>query len=133
MPLVERWGASGWTLLHCVGFSYPEAPTYAERRDMLAFLTSVGYVLPCKKCRAHYTAYVNTHLRSPDSPALQNRDTLSRFLCDLHNDVNRRLGRPTMPYEDVRRIYTEDDDWSMVALCVAVVLAVAVVMHVRKK
>lgn len=72
---------------------------------MFTFLRSVGHVLPCKRCRAHYNAYMSARLTDPSSPWLTSRETLSRFLVDLHNDVNARLQRPVVDYESVQYEY----------------------------
>lgn len=133
--MVSKWGTPGWTFLHCVSFTYSKTPTPQERRDMFAFLRSVGNVLPCKKCRSHYNSYVHTRLQSTTSPALQSRESLSRFVVDLHNDVNRRLQRPVIDYETVRRMYEDDTevDWVGPALAAAVVLCVVAIMVHRSR
>lgn len=141
MPLVGEWGAPGWRFLHCVSFSYGDDPTAEERRRMFAFVVAVGDVLPCKRCRGHYRAYVGAHLtRGAFSPALADRDALSRFLVDLHNDVNRRLGRPTVGYEEVRRAYLHDGagggvgEWLLpAAAALAAGVVVALVLQSRRK
>lgn len=132
-PLLAKWGSSGWTFLHSVSFSYSERPTSQERRDMFVFLQSVGNVLPCKRCRAHYNSYVATHLRGSFSPALADRESLSRFVVDLHNDVNLRLQRPTVDYESVRHQYEvdADDGWLLPAIGIGV-LSLAGVMVYRR-
>lgn len=105
---------------------------------MFRFLRSVGDVLPCKRCRMHYNAYVFQHVRTADSPPLAHREALSRFLVDLHNDVNRRLDRAAVPYEAVRHTYEVDCEshtWWSIVLCTVVVLAMVwcVVIMLRRR
>ena len=138
-PMVAQWGRPGWTFLHCVSFAYETTtPTPDERRQMYVFLRATGDVLPCHRCRRHYAAYLDAHLwDGPASAALANRDALSRFVVDLHNDVNRPLGRPTLPYDVVRHAYEVDcgDDGWMVpaAMGAAAALAVLLLLLVRHR
>jgi len=130
MSRLAQWGPAGWTFLHSIGFSYPEAtPTVEEKESMYKFLVHTGAVLPCRRCRRHYAAFVRARLSDPYCAVLADRESLSRFLVDLHNDVNRRLGRPEMSFERVRALYEGGDgggdSWTVI---VAAVVVVAVIM-----
>jgi AcrR family transcriptional regulator len=141
MSRLAQWGPAGWTFLHSIGFSYPEAtPTVEEKESMYKFLVHTGAVLPCRRCRRHYAAFVRARLSDPYCAVLADRESLSRFLVDLHNDVNRRLGRPEMSFERVRALYEGGDggggdSWTVIVAVVAVVAAVviAAVMAAARK
>lgn len=104
---VESWGPSAWVFLHACSFSYPEDPSQADREGMFSLLSSLTTVLPCKKCRKHYLNYfsrtVGTHGAS--SVVLQSRDSVSKWVVDLHNAVNVRLNKPVWQYDDVSKMY----------------------------
>lgn len=51
------WGSSGWKFLDKVADSYPIAPTHNDKVQMINFLTSLGYALPCEKCRVNYIQF----------------------------------------------------------------------------
>lgn len=124
---LNTWGPSCWHFLHCVGFTYEERATSSDRVAMYAFLRSVGDVLPCKRCRAHYKEHIATHVRGAHAPVLAGREALSAYLVAMHNDVNVRLGKPTVPYAAVRARYMEsahDSEWAVP--CVAIVVALLV-------
>ena len=104
-PLIESWGAPTWIALHSIAFSYSERPTPDERVNMLRFLRSLARVLPCKKCRQHCAAYIDEHIVNVRSPPLRSNASLSEFVTDLHNAVNRRLQKPTIDHEEVVRMY----------------------------
>jgi len=74
--------------------------TKLERDQALAFFTNLQYILPCKICRAHYAKHLSLH-----PPAVQTRDTLSRWLHNIHNIVNVNTGKPQVPYEHVKEHY----------------------------
>lgn len=139
-PKVATWGRCGWVLFHSVAFAYSQRPTLMERRNMLDFLWSLGAVLPCRRCRKHYLEYLEIHLRGGvNAAALRDRDTLSRFTVALHNDVNRRLGKPIVTYDTVRHRYEVDDDeesgpwgWGIGALLVLIVAFLVVYVWRRQ-
>ena len=138
MSRLAQWGPAGWIFLHSIGFSYPEAtPTMEEKESMYKFLVHTGEVLPCRRCRRHYAAFVRTHLSDPYCAVLADRESLSRFLVDLHNDVNRRLGRPEMSFERVRALYEGSDaggdSWTLLVIVATVVIAVVMTAVVVRK
>ena len=52
------WGRDGWAFLDKVADSYPVKPDKHDRLQMIRFLTSLGYALPCQKCRHNYIDFV---------------------------------------------------------------------------
>ena len=94
------WGPGAWLFLHSVTFAYPTNPSDVDKREMTRFFSSVGRWLPCAKCRNHFQNALKT---SP--PNVDSRESLSRWLCDVHNEVNARLGKPTLSYEKACKVY----------------------------
>ena len=89
-PDVEQLGRSSWTLLHSVASRYPESnPTAAQKEDMKNFLKLFSHVYPCDWCAKDFEAYIRAH-----PPRVASREELGRWLCDAHNDVNVKLGKP---------------------------------------
>ena len=62
--------------------------------------------LPCANCRVHYSSYLKNH--PPDS-ALLSRSALSRYIYDLHESVNKRLGKEGMAWNKVKENYGEEE------------------------
>jgi len=102
---IGKWGPAGWHVLHAVGFSYPENPEIQDKENMLKFLYSFAYVLPCKKCRVHFVDLLEESIVDAQSAALQTRDALSHFLVDAHNAVNERTGKRVVSYAYVYSLY----------------------------
>lgn len=102
------WGPPGWSFLHSVAHGFPESPaefdaendlpigTTAARHEQ--FFLLVGSILPCKYCRDSYMRYV---AESP--PRVDSRLTLTRWLWEVHNKVNEKLGATykSASYKDV--------------------------------
>lgn len=104
---VEFFGPSTWKAMHSIAFSFaadPEHPTSEEQKAAVDFFASLRVLLPCPSCAKHYSAYLATH---PIDTT--NREALSRWVYDLHSDVNRRRHVPNLSYEEVRKLYTGFD------------------------
>ena len=103
----EFWGPSGWKFLHSVTFQYPIKPTVNDKAHYKEFFNSLKHTLPCEKCAHHYAA----HLRKfPIDSALETREKLVRWLINVHNEVNKSLGKREYFYEEVIDIYKDEMD-----------------------
>lgn len=101
----EFWGASGWKFLHSITFQYPLKPSVNDKAHYKEFFNSLKYTLPCEKCSYHYM----NHLRKyPIDGALESRDQLVRWLINVHNEVNKSLGKREYKYEEVIDIYKDE-------------------------
>jgi hypothetical protein len=95
--MTRLWGPSGWLFLHCVTFGYPYKidPNNQEhlekQNDYYRFFYYLGKVLPCKYCRNSYDEFFakNSPMRH-----LGSREELAKWLYDVHNLVNDKLGVP---------------------------------------
>ena len=103
---LKVWGPLAWDFLHCITFNYPEKVTDSVKKaQMKAFFNSVGHVLPCKKCGDDF---INVISQNKIDTHLGSRDSLSRWLWNIHNLVNEKLGVPscsTPTYEQVKKKY----------------------------
>lgn len=101
----EYWGPKFWDVLHLAAVGYSTTPTPAEKLGFRMFFDSLRYVLPCQKCRGSYETYLNT--RGIQDSDLQSRDSLFRWVFELHNSVNLNLNKPEnrRSLEDLQRQY----------------------------
>lgn len=128
--VLEKWGPCAWKYMHVSSWCYPETPTDAEKQNMFVFLFSLARTLPCKRCRAHWLSYLNAKLQNIHTEHLQTREQLTHFLVNAHNDVNARLGKPTMTYASARRLYDPTIPHSPPSCIFTILLIAAVVMSV---
>ena len=109
----DVWGPQAWGFLHAVSFRYAEHDaTQEERLAVYNLLTSLKKLLPCPRCRIHFTAYIEDPelgITGTCSPFLKNRDSFSRWLVDFHNEVNIRLDKKVVSYDEVHQSYFGDD------------------------
>lgn len=88
-PDREALGRATWTFLHTTAAYYPLEATPAQQSNMRALLGSVGLLYPCTPCATDFTERMQAV-----EPVVSGRDALSQWLCDRHNEVNEKLGKP---------------------------------------
>ena len=102
--LTSVWGPAAWHLLHTISFNYPINPTEENKKYYKEFVESLKNVLPCKYCRMNLENNLKAH---PIKPChMKNRDTFSRYIYNLHEIINKMLGKTSgLSYCDVRERY----------------------------
>lgn len=95
--MTRLWGPSGWLFLHCITFGYPykidpRNPEHiSKQNDYYRFFYYLGKVLPCKYCR---NSYMDFFAENSPMSKLGSRRELAKWLYDVHNMVNDKLGVP---------------------------------------
>ena len=115
------WGPVFWMALHLTSFNYPGLRDTASirneeernvaleknsrvRDEYRTWLLSIGKILPCKYCRDNFDA--NMERAGYDERVFDTRQSFSRFVYRLHNEVNRMLNKSCdLTYEEVRHKY----------------------------
>ena len=84
----EDLGRATWTLLHTLASQLPERPSKQQRKDLHTLVDVLTRVYPCGECAYHFRQFVKA-----DPPRVDSRSAFAQWLCRLHNNVNRRLGK----------------------------------------
>jgi FAD-linked sulfhydryl oxidase len=100
VPDLKELGRGSWTLLHTVSAKYPNAASKNEQEDMRKFLHGFAKFYPCDQCSVHMLAYMEQN-----PPDCRNRDTLQKWVCNLHNQVNNKLGKTLIDCKNVSSIH----------------------------
>ena len=96
------WGPKLWFFIHTLALNFPTNPTFEEVKSYESFFDNLKYILPCDKCRLHYIQRQNTN---PVSKYLTDPNALFMYTIDLHNEVNKSLGKRVYSYEEVSNMY----------------------------
>jgi len=96
------WGPQGWKFMHYVSLGYPNNPSEEDKRNYKTFYTSLQHILPCAKCANNYSHNLTKY---PIDNHLENRDTLVRWVIDIHNQVNNETGKKEYTYEEALDLY----------------------------
>jgi mitochondrial FAD-linked sulfhydryl oxidase len=87
-PTPAELGVSGWNILHSSAAVYPYKPTEVQQKAMKSFIESWAHVYACSWCAYHMRDYVQKH-----PPDVRDKVSVSRYVCELHNEVSERLGK----------------------------------------
>jgi FAD-linked sulfhydryl oxidase len=85
----EELGTATWVFLHTLAAQYPDTPSSRQKRDVRNLIDILTRVYPCGECAEHFQDIVRAH-----PPQVESREALSRWTCEVHNVVNRSLGKP---------------------------------------
>ena len=105
----EYWGPKIWRLFHLL-------TEVSDRNDVLLiwkrWIRQTGEIMPCEKCRIHLRQYLRLQpFLTFKDPAKHNgaktRDYIRSELMTLHNDVNKRTGKPTFSAAQYQETYSK--------------------------
>ncbi len=120
------WGKNMWKSLHLVSLSYPSKPEIKDKKDYYTFFISVGNVLPCDTCRMNYKKHLEE--LPLDDVVLSSKEALVKWVIDMHNIVNRDLGKKIIPYHEALRLISEEKDNSEILYYVIVFLVILIIV-----
>jgi hypothetical protein len=82
-----KWGPHFWMTLHiaCLGCQ--------DYKALSEFVEGYIYIIPCLTCREHFEQVL------VENPVPEAGDFF-KWSVDVHNIVNKRLGKPEFSYED---------------------------------
>jgi len=104
--LTTVWGPAMWHFLHTMSFNYPVDPTPEQQAQYLTFLTTLPHVLPCRHCRDNLAKTFKLRAYTPTLATMKSRATLSKYVYELHEKVNRMLKKKSgLTYRDVQARY----------------------------
>ena len=86
------WGPHFWFVLHLVSFHYPDNPNQKHKDAYKSFYNSIQGVLPCQNCRRHSKLFKSY----PIEPHIDSKLDLIRWVNQIHNFVNAKLGKPIL-------------------------------------
>lgn len=98
----DKWGPGLWTFLHTVTFNY--IPTDENKKNIYNLFSNLQYTLPCKYCRDSYQIFFKY---IDIKPFLNDRMGLIYWLYIIHNLVNLKLNKSTIPFVKVVEKYEQ--------------------------
>jgi hypothetical protein len=102
-----KWGKFLWISIHLIALGYPNNPSEEEKKDYHNFYTSLYKVLPCVTCSEHLVKNLQEHPLHAN--ILTDSKSLFTWTVELHNIVNKQLGKKQMPMDKALAMYNSDD------------------------
>jgi len=99
-----NWGPCIWASIHLICLGAPEQFN-GNQLNYRKFFDALPYVLPCEKCRDHLIEHLAKH--PMDAALAGGRNTLFVWSVQLHNTVNKSLGKPEMSVEDALQFWND--------------------------
>lgn len=90
-PDVTQLGRSTWTFLHSLAATYPERANEQQQSNMLQFLNIFSKIYPCWFCAKDFEKYIS---KPETKPKVTTQEEFGKWLCDAHNEVNEKIGKP---------------------------------------
>lgn len=102
--VTTTWGPAIWHYLHTISFNYPNNPSKLNKNKYKQVIFNLQYTLPCKYCRINLT---NNFKKFPlKNEIFNNRESFSRYIYNLHELINKMLGKKSnLTYCQVRDRY----------------------------
>jgi hypothetical protein len=117
------WGPNMWNKLHTFTFLYPDDPTEKEKSHVINYFNNLD--IPCKKCQKNYKRKL---LQNPVEFHVENKESLEKWLINIHNTVNLDTGKEYIPYKEA--MYKQE---SINNLWIGVPLVILILLIIIKK
>ena len=102
--MTSVWGPPMWHVLHTISFNYPIEPSDEQKKHYYKFYKNLVHILPCKYCRENLSNNLKTNNLTKD--VMKNRETLSYWVYNLHEIINKMLNKESgLSYDQVRERY----------------------------
>ena len=88
----DELGRHTWALLHTMASYFPEQPSDTDREHARSFIRGLAHLYPCSHCAEDFREAV---AKSP--PRVESRSEFHGWVCEQHNTVNEKLGKPAFP------------------------------------
>eukprot|EP00808_Paulinella_micropora_P008820 g28794.t1 len=85
----KELGRATWAFLHTLAAYYPENPSPRLQEDVRQFMHIMGRIYPCGYCADRTAEEIE---RNP--PRVENHREFATWMCEVHNEVNERMGKP---------------------------------------
>jgi glutamate dehydrogenase/leucine dehydrogenase len=97
----EQWGPPFWTILHSTAAS---CKTKKQVKAFTYFFQSMTNIINCPQCKQHVTVFMQTHnikTYRDYRDSYNNRIGPLMYTSQLHNSVNKKMGKVIVPWENV--------------------------------
>ena len=96
----ENWGRALWAFIHTITIiDFEDNERFVE--PCIDNLKALSGAIPCSKCVEHYIEQT----KLLDAIDVNKPMVLFEWTVNLHNSVNRKLGKPEITYDEATQIW----------------------------
>ena len=100
----KTWGNSTWLFFHVLAEKIKDEEYNNEKENIVKIIKGICNNLPCPDCRQHASNYMaKLNIRH-----IPTKKLLIDLLFKFHNSVNKKLGKPTLS-EDILKKYSNEN------------------------
>jgi Erv1 / Alr family len=115
----EIWGPNLWGTLHLLCLTGSITPEFVEE---------FAKVIPCPSCAGHFSTLIS---QSP-LPNSQDPDTLFEWSVEIHNLVNKRIGKKVVTVDEARQHWTSSTQFDFKIVIFIILLIALFFLALRK-
>ncbi len=95
------WGPPTWRLLHCLSVKAKDTMSPPQINELKTIIERIVSNLPCPICSTHAKSYFKLNKFN----LINTLDQLRYFMFVFHNNVNTRINKPLITYEEHNLLY----------------------------
>ncbi len=99
------WGPYGWFFLVSCILSYPDNPSDNDKQKFSNFIDSIKYVLPCEKCRIHFSNFISDNPLNDN--ILSSKNNLLKWVYNAQNNVKKINNETLYNYNEYIKYYEQ--------------------------
>ena len=107
-PDRQQLGRHSWTLLHAMAAYWPQNPSVEQQENVIEFFRLLSELYPCKVCAADLKDELEQY-----PPRVGSREEFIKWLCELHNHINRKIGKTQFDCTQHQRRWRRDHNYSV--------------------
>lgn len=99
----DKYGPGIWFMLHTNAVI---ATTPEQIKNFIEQVKNLGEHFPCHQCKPHFQRYCKEH---PIEGYVNKERGMFLWVWEFHESVNKRLGKPSMTFDEAWKHYTSKD------------------------
>lgn len=99
------WGPHGWFFIESIIIALPNNIDLNMQNELKHFFISLQSLLPCEKCRLHFSEYIKkTDIVNYD---FSNKNNVIKWINSAHNNVNTINNTNNISIDDMIKLYND--------------------------
>ena len=99
----DIWGHHAWFFIDSIVIALPDNISLNLQIQLKNFFFSFSSLLPCEKCRYHFSEYVNkTNMINAD---FSKKDTVLKWVNTIHNNIRKKNNSEPFSIEKTLKYY----------------------------